>query len=77
MLVQSKLHKLSIVDNKEKFGDVFTLHLDGPTVFLNSAEAVYDAFVKNADSFSNRPNTLVPDKFTVATFLGIEDSRLL
>ena len=45
-------------EHRDKFGDVFTLQLNNPIVFLNSAEAVHEAFVKKADSFSNRPMEL-------------------
>ena len=54
------------LDNRDKFGSVFTLHLDSPNVYLNSAEAVHEAFVKKADSFSNRP----PSLQTVSAALG-------
>ncbi|XP_067947491.1 cytochrome P450 2B4-like [Watersipora subatra] len=45
------------IENQKKLGDVFTLWLPNPTVILNSSEAIYEAFVNNADGLSNRPPT--------------------
>lgn len=42
-------------ENRKKYGEVFTLQLQSPLVVLNSAEAVYEGFVKKADYLSQRP----------------------
>ena len=42
-------------NNKDKYGEVFTMFMGRPMVILNSSEAIYEGFVKNADSLSNRP----------------------
>ena len=43
-----------------KYGDVFTLYL-GPrrAAVLNGCDAIYDAFVKNANVFSGRPQNYI------------------
>lgn len=52
---------LSIAENQDKYGEVCTLHVDIPiVVVLNSSEAVYEGFTKNADHMSVRPMNLNP-----------------
>jgi len=41
-------------DNREHCGELVTLHLGQPIVVLNSAEAVKEAFIKNANNTSER-----------------------
>ena len=43
----------------KKYGDVFTVYLgQRPVVVLNSYEAIREAFVKNGQAFSGRPQDL-------------------
>ena len=50
----------SLVDKRDDYGEVLTLFMGKPLVVLNSSEAVYEASVKNADYFSNRPDLKDP-----------------
>ena len=45
---------------KQLYGDVFTLYMGSRrVVFLNSYNAIKDAFVKNGQAFSGRPHDLI------------------
>lgn len=50
----------------KKYGDVITydMNMRHKMVMLNSADAIYEGFVKNADSLSSRPPLEAKQTFT-------------
>mgnify|MGYP001800525441 CR=1 FL=1 len=47
---------------RKKYGDVisYDLNMNSKMVVLNSADAIYEGFVKNADVLSSRPKRIFP-----------------
>jgi len=45
---------LNSLDNRKRYGELVTMHLGRPIIVLNSADAVNEGFIKNANDTSER-----------------------
>lgn len=62
---------------RKKYGDIFGLYIGGElTVFLNSYEAIYDAFLKKGSLFSRRPMTPFTVMIDVYTGVIVANDKL-
>ncbi|XP_067651954.1 cytochrome P450 2U1-like [Haliotis asinina] len=56
---------------RQQYGDIFCLYMfNTPVIVLNGYSTLKDAFVKNADVFSDRPHSLISDFIAKGKGLG-------
>jgi len=51
---------LTALDNRKHYGELVTMHLGRPIIVLNSADAVNECFIKNANDTSEREGKNTP-----------------